>query len=326
MDKNTAAEYLHMGMGTEMAHKAFGKHAGEALQAVAGEARRFEMLLSRFVPGSEIGRINGSAGIKREKLSPDTYKVLSQAAGFSKMFRGLFDVTIGPLADLWDFKNASAIPEEARIRQLLPLVDYSCLELDPRKKTAGLQKTGQSIDLGGIGKGFAGDRFLEIFREYGLTSAFTNIGGNVQTLGNKPDGSPWRVGIRHPRQDGRLLGAVSVTGKAVVTSGDYERYFIDREGKRHHHLLDPVTGHPAESGLISVTVTADSGMTADALSTAMFVGGMEKGLGLLGQIPEAEAVLVDEGLQVYITQGLKDQFQAAAGIKAKVVCERKRAI
>lgn len=319
MSENSTFQSSSFGMGTEMTHKAFGSHAEEALRAVADEAQRLESMLSRFLPESEIGRVNGSAGVKNERLSCETCEVLSRAAAFSNTSRGLFDVTIGPLADLWDYKNASVVPEEARIRQVLPLVNYRDLVLDPRKKTAGLRKAGQSIDLGGIGKGFASDRFMEICVEYGVSSAFTNIGGNVSTLGSKPDGSPWRVGIRHPRQDGRLLGAIAVTGKAVVTSGDYERYFIDREGKRRHHLLDPTTGYPAESGLISVTVVADSAMTADALSTILFVAGMERGLELLRSFPETEAVLVDTGLRVWVTRGLKRCFQSAAGINVRML-------
>ena len=198
---------------------------------------------------------------------------------------------------------------------MLPKVNYSDLVLDPQAGTAMLRKAGQSVDLGGIGKGFASDRFMQIFQEQGILSAFSNIGGNVSTLGNKPDGRPWRVGLRHPRDIG-LLGAVEVTGKAVVTSGDYERFFIDRQGRRFHHILNPLTGYPAESGLVSVSVIADNAMTADALSTAVFVAGLEKGLGLIGQYPQAEAVLVNTELMVYVTRGLRKCFQTAKGTQA----------
>lgn len=135
----------------------------------------------------------------------------------------------------------------------------------------------------------------------------------MSTLGSRPDGSPWRVGIRHPRREG-LLGAAFVSGKAVVTSGDYERYFFDKEGKLFHHLLNPFTGYPAASGLISVTVVEDSAMTADALSTAFFVAGLERGLALLGRYPRAEAVAVDSQMRVFVTRGLRKSFQAVCGI------------
>ncbi|MEM5768134.1 MAG: FAD:protein FMN transferase, partial [Bacillota bacterium] len=300
MDNSAAVEVTHTGMGTEMAHKAFGRHSMKALRAVEKEAQRLERLLSRFLPESNISRINRSAGIKREKISPETCEILSRAIECSVISQGLFDITVGPLADLWDYRHALEPPPRDMIEMVLPLVRYKDLELDTAQKTAGLKNSGQSVDLGGIGKGFAGDRFMEMFQEYGVKSAFSNIGGNVSTLGNKPDGSPWRIGIRHPRLNG-MLGAVAVTGKAVVTSGDYERYFLDKEGRRFHHILNPITGYPAESGLVSVTVVADSAMTADALSTAVFVAGLERGFALIEKYPCAEAVLVDAKLRVYVT-------------------------
>ncbi len=313
MDNDAAVEAMHTGMGTEMVHRAFGRHSMIALRAVENEAQRLERLFSRFLPESDISRINRSAGLKNEKVSSETYEVLSYAKECSNVSQGLFDITIGPLADLWDYKHALEPPTNSKIELVLPLVGYNDLELDAVQKTAGLKSSGHSVDLGGIGKGFASDCFMEIFHEYGVKSAFSNIGGNVSTLGNKPDGSPWRVGIRHPRQNG-LLGAVAITGKAVVTSGDYERFFFDKEGRRFHHILNPITGYPAESGLVSVTVVTDSAMTADALSTAVFVAGLERGLTIIEKYPQAEAVLVDTMLRVYITRGLQKCFQASDGI------------
>jgi thiamine biosynthesis lipoprotein len=323
VNSTAVAQSMNHGMSTVMTHKAFGKHAEESLRAVRDEAVRLEELLSCFIPGSAISRINRSAGMKCEGLSGDTYEVLSRAIEFSRYCQGLFDVTIGPLVTLWNNgKDTCRPPEHSRIRQVLPLVDYTDLLLDPCKKTAGLQRIGQSIDLGGIGKGFAGDKFLEVFKKYGISSAYTNIGGNVAALGTKPDGSPWRVGIQHPRQENSLIGLVSVADKAVVTSGDYQRYFIGNNGKRYHHILDPSTGYPAESGVVSVTIVAESSTVADALSTILFVAGMEKGLELLGRFPGAEAVLVDMDLQVYITAGLMEYFQAREGISVNILNEK----
>lgn len=319
MRQTSVAESEDFGMNTEIIYKVFGENAQEALNSGKGELVRLENRLSHFISGSEINRINESAGIRPVNISNESYQVLSNAIRFSEISEGLFDITIGPLVDLWDYKHAFEAPEEARIQQVLPLVNYCNLVLDPQERTAKLRKSGQTIDLGGIGKGFASDRFIEILKEFGIASAFTNIGGNVSTLGNKPDGSPWCVGIRHPRQDGCLLGSVRVTGKAVVTSGDYERYFIDREGKRWHHILNPTTGYPTESGLISVTIIADSAMTADALSTIVFVAGIERVLELLEAFPGAEAILVDNRQRVYITQGLKDCYQTTVGIHANII-------
>lgn len=301
------------GMGTEMVHEAFGPHAQEALCAVREEAGRLEALLSRFLPDSDICRVNRSAGVRGERLSREAYEVLQRAAAFSRLSHGMFDVTIGPLVDLWDYKHAAEAPDDASMRRILPLVNHHDLLLDPTERTARLRKPGQSIDVGGIAKGYASGRLIDVFRENGVASAYTNIGGNVSTLGCKPDGAPWRVGIRHPRQ-ASLLGAVAVSGQSVVTSGDYERFFVDRQGKRYHHILDPRTGYPAESGLASVTVVCEDAMTADALSTTLFVAGLEAGLELLRGFPEAHAVFVDTGIQVAVTPGLKGYFQAASGI------------
>lgn len=307
------------GMGTEITHCVFGEHAKEALRAVEDEAVQLESLLSCFEPGSEISRINRAAGVRSEPVSPATFEVLAQAAEFSKQCQGLFDVTIGPLVRLWNYKSSTEVPEEARIKQLLPLVGYDHLILNPRAQTAALRIEGQSLDLGGIGKGYASDRFLKTFRSFGISSAFTNIGGGVAVLGRKPDGALWSVGIRHPRQEQGLIGAVSVDGKAVVTSGDYQRYFIDRGGKRRHHILDPRTGFPAESGLISATVVANSATAADALSTILFVAGMEKGLEILRLFPGAGAILVDANLRIYVTANLAELFQTNKGVTAIIL-------
>lgn len=320
MDNMTVEQLTNYGMNTVMSHKAFGKYAKEAIREVCNEAVRLEELLSRFISTSEISKINSSAGIKCEALSSEVYEVLSHAVEFSKCCQGFFDVTIGPLITLWNKeKDICKSPKDLMIKKILPLVDYKDLLLDSYKKTAGLRRIGQSIDLGGIGKGFAGDKFLDIFKKYGVSSAFTNIGGNVVTLGAKPDGSPWKVGVQHPRQENSLIGLVSVTDKAVVTSGDYQLYFICKNGKRYHHILDPSTGYPVEAGLISVTVVTDNSMTADALSTILFISGIEKGFELLRGFCGVEAVFIDSDLQVYITSGLIDCFQPAEGIRVNIL-------
>lgn len=320
MDTRPVAQTTHRAMGTVMTHKAFGLLAEDSLTAVCREVARLEGLLSRFLPDSDISRVNGSAGIRSEKVSLETYDLLSQAEEFSRDFPGCFDLTIGPLVSLWHTgKESLAQPAEASIKQVLPLVNYRDLILNPGKRTAGLRNGGQSLDLGGIGKGFAGDKILEVFRRFGISSAYSNLGGNVVALGAKPDGSPWQIGIQHPRRENGLIGAVSVVSQTVVTSGDYQRYFTDGQGKRHHHILDPTTGYPAESGLISVSIVVDKSVAADTLSTILFVAGMEKGLQFLRGFPNAEAILVDSSLHVYVTQGLRTRFQPEKGVEVTIL-------
>jgi thiamine biosynthesis lipoprotein len=307
-------------MGTVMTHKAFGPLAEDSLTAVCSEVARLEGLLSRFLPDSDISRVNLCAGIKSVKISHETYEVLLEAAEFSRRFAGCFDATIGPLVRLWSSSRESlAQPDDRSIRQVLALVNYRDLLLDPHEMAAGLSKAGQSVDLGGIGKGFAGDKILEVLKRFGISSAYSNLGGNVVTLGAKPDGTAWHIGIQHPRQENRIIGSVSVVGQTVVTSGDYQRYYTDGQGKRHHHILDPTTGYPAASGLISVSIVADRSVVADTLSTIVFVAGMERGLGFIRRLPGTEAILVDSGLNVYVTQGLRYRFRPDNGIAVTIL-------
>ncbi len=314
------AQTTHHAMGTVMTHKAFGAYAEDSLAAVCEEIDHLEGILSRFLPGSEISRINQSAGIKSELVSFETYQVLSKAVELSGNCPGCFDPTIAPLVDVWSTaKETFSPPDPASIRRALPLVNYRDLILDPWEMTAGLKRIGQSIDLGGIGKGYAGDRILEVYRQFGISSACSNLGGNVVTLGAKPDGTPWQVGIRHPRQGNHLIGSVAVVNKTVVTSGDDQRYFIDRQGKRHHHILNPATGYPAASGLVSVSIVSEESLRADVLSTAVFIAGMEQGLEYLKHFPHTEAVFVDFDTQVYITPGLRYHFRAGRGVGVTVL-------
>lgn len=318
MDTDTPFDYTHFGMGTEIAHRAYGENAKTAMLKVEKEAERLESVLSRFVKESDVDRINKNAGIKHTEICSETFDILFRALHISKISNGLFDPSLGPLIDLWNYKHSKEAPENDRIKEALSFVGYSELELDEANMTAGLRKAGRSIDLGGIAKGYASDCFMEVFKKNGVESAFSNIGGNVSTLGLKPDGSPWRVGIRHPRQDG-LIGAVETSGSSVVTSGDYERYFIDSRGRLYHHILNPKTGYPAKSGLISVTVVAESAMDADALSTAVFIAGMEKGLEIMSEYPQAGLIMIDENICVHVTENLKQSFCAFNGVKTKTI-------
>ena len=320
LENRLAARTTHYAMGTVMTHQAFGPYAGDSLEAVVREIDRIEGLFSRFIADSDVSRVNRSAGIKSEKVNFDTCQVLLKAVEFSRNFPGTFDITIAPLVALWNTcKETLATPDESSIRQGLPLVNYGDLILDSWEMTAGLKNAGQSIDLGGIGKGYAADKIVELYQDFGITSAFSNLGGNVVTLGAKPDGSAWQIGIQHPRQENRLIGSVAVINQSVVTSGDYQRYFTDRQGKRRHHILNPATGYPADSGLVSVSIVAEKSLDADALSTLLFVAGKEKGLEILRSIPHTEAILVDSNLRVYGTRGLRYRFQADKGIEVEWV-------
>lgn len=318
--KIVSSQTVQFAMGTVMSHKAYGMLAEEGLGAVCREIEWLENHLSRFIPQSEISTINRSAGVNCEKVSEEVFEVLSRAVEISAVCSMSFDVTIGPLVDLWQIgKDCFSCPEEAAIRQVLELVNYRDLILDPMNRTAGLRKTGQAIDLGAIGKGLAGDKVLEVYKAFGIDSAYSNLGGNVVTLGAKPDGCPWHVGIQHPRRENQLIGSVAVVDRSVVTSGDYQRFSSSPNGKKYHHILNPITGYPVESEVTSATIVSTSSTTADALSTALFITGIEKGIEFLQSFPETEAILMDAEEQVFVTKGLKSTFQPEQGIRVKFV-------
>jgi len=309
-------------MGTVMSHRVYGEHACECLAAIQAEVTRLENLFSRFIPGSDISRVNRSAGIRREPVSRETFDLLSLALGYSTRCDGCFDVTIGPLVDLWRKAKKACCPQDDRsIQKALVLTGYPDLLLDPSDRTAGLARVGQSIDLGGLGKGYAADRVLDVYRDFGITSACSNMGGHVAAIGAKPDGTPWQIGIQHPRRDDALIGAISAVGKSVVTSGDYQRFFKDHNSARYHHILDPFTGYPADSELVSVTIVAESSTDADALSTMVFVAGLQRGMEMLAELPGIEAVCIDRELRAWVTPGLEERFHAVEGVEMQILAK-----
>lgn len=266
------------------------------------EVNRLEKAFSRFLPESDISRINRSAGNHCVPVSDDTFDLLTKSVEFSNRCNGCFDVTIGPLVDVWRAAKLQGFPPSERaIHEAVLLTGYVDLLLDPVNRTAGLARAGQSIDLGGIGKGYAADCLLKVYEQFGIQSACSNMGGHVVTVGTRPNGSHWQIGIQHPRNEDSLAGAVSVAGKSVVTSGDYQRFFTSSGGKRYHHILDPLTGCPADAGLISVTVVSDDSFAADALSTAIFVAGLEQGHDWLAGFPGTDAICIGRDFHIWVT-------------------------
>jgi thiamine biosynthesis lipoprotein len=320
LEEYQIAQETQLAMGTVMAYRIYGANAQACLTAVSAEIERLEKLFSRFNPDSEVSRINRSAGWRCEAVSFTTLQMLRQTLDICAECPGYFDPTIGPLVALWNIGRESfAVPEAAAIWQALSLVDYRSLVLDPVRGTAGLRKSGQSLDLGGIGKGFAADQVMDIFQEYGIRSAYANLGGNVVAWGGRPDGLSWQVGIQHPRMENALIGVVAVQNQVVVTSGDYQRFGCDRQGRRFHHILNPASGYPADSDLLSATVVAENGMPADAYATSLFMAGIEGAARMLHEHPEIEAVLMDHDWLAYATKGLAQRFRPAEGIRVSVL-------
>ena len=297
-------------MGTVISQEVYGANSQKASDEVMAKIKYIEALMTISVPGGDVNKLNENAGKGYVALDPETISVLKSAQKISHLSGGAFDVTVGPLVKAWGIgTDKPQIPTDATLKTLIPLIGYADVHLDEAGNKASLQRTGQIVDLGGIAKGYAGDVAKEIYKRNGAKSAFINLGGNVVVLGNKPDGNAWGIGIQNPRAaTGEVVGVVHVSDKAVVTSGDYQRYF-EKNGKRYCHILDSHTGYPAESGLMGVTIIASSSTEADGLSTAAFVLGLDKGLDLIKRYGQADAIFITTDKKIYVTKGLQGNFQ-----------------
>lgn len=273
--------------------------AEEILFAAENEIRRIDALLDRKNTVSEVYNINRK---KIENISWEMNSVLSAAQEISKRTDGAFDITIAPVMDAWGFYDGEfKVPSDDELKAAMRGVGYkkilmedSMIEMPPDT----------SIDLGGIGKGYASDRVVELLHSSGITSAVISLGGNVHAIGKRKDGNNFNIGITDPHNKEQVIGIIQVSDKAVVASGGYQRYF-ESGGKTYHHIIDSKTGVSAASGLASVTIVADKGILADGLSTAIYVMGLEKGIELWRRSNDFEAVFVLDDGQIYITEGIK---------------------
>lgn len=281
----------------------------KAVEQAAQEFQRINDLAGRF-PGnlsdpqkSDVWRINEMAGKAPVKVSDDTMIMVERALYFAELSGGAFDITIGPVTDLWGIGGAkNHVPTEDELNQVLPLIDYGKIVINKDEKTIFLPDHGMSMDLGGIAKGYATDLAVEKLRAGGIESALVNAGGNVFALGSKPDGSPWKIGLQDPRNSTGVTAIISVTDSAVISSGDYERYF-EEQGIRYHHIIDPASGKPAR-GVMGTTVVTKNSMDGDILSTLVFVLGPEKGLALQKTEQLVEMVFITDEKEIIFSDGL----------------------
>ena len=281
----------------------------KVIEAVAvkafDEIKRIDGLMSRYKEGSEVSLVNKNAGIAPVKVGQELIEVLKEARRVSELSDGAFDVTIGPLSNLWAFdEDKGNIPSPEKIEELKRLVDYKRMKIDDSDSTVYLEKRGMMVDVGGIAKGYALKKAMKVFEDAGIGNVIINAGGNLNLRGTKR-GKPWKIGIQEPRDEKKLLGVLNITDTSVSTSGDYQRYFV-KDGIRYHHILDPKTGSPAK-GLMSMTLTGRNETMTDALSTAVFVLGAEKGVALMKRAG-VEGVIVTEGGKITVSDGLKDVF------------------
>lgn len=291
-------------MDTVMQLTAYGPGADDALAACEQEIYRLEGLLSCQDAEAELARCNAG----QSRVSSETAALVRTALSLSAATGGAYDPTLLPVSRAWGFSTGDyRIPDEAERAALLSMTgaDKVTVTDDAIALSGGAQ-----LDLGGIAKGYAAGRLRAVLQDAGVSSAIVSLGGNIAVIGAKPDGSAWQIGLQDPRAADTYFGVVSVTDACVVTSGSYQRYF-ELDGVRYHHILDPMTGAPAESGLLSVSVVAQDDTAADALSTALFVLGLERGAALYraGGLSFEAVFMTDDG-SIYITPGLADRYRS----------------
>lgn len=318
VDPDTVQESVQViAMDTAMFISTYGRRSTGAAYASEDAIRALEDRLSRTKEDSAVSRLNQAGTLELGEQDGELAPLLDAAARYYRATGGAFDITVAPVVSAWGFTEDSfQVPAQAELDALLERVDGSAVRVEGR--TVSLAP-GQSIDLGGIAKGYAADRLTEVFREYEVPRALARLGGNILAWGDRPDGTPWRIGVQDPARPGEesaFVGVLALTGALAVTSGGYQRCF-EEDGRRYHHIIDPATGYPADSGLTSVTVVADCageqdlpGAMCDAFSTALFVMGEERALEFRRSWTgdPFDLVLVTEDGRVVVTGGAAERF------------------
>jgi FAD:protein FMN transferase len=273
--------------------------ARAAIASALAEIRRIDDLVSTHKPGSVISLVNRDGTDRMVPVGREIFDLLRVAEAISAASGGAFDVTVWPLSHLWDFDSGGMIPSPAELGKNLPAVGYSRLIFNESDSSVGFSGSGMGLDLGAIAKGWAVDCAIGKLEASGIRDAIVDAGGDLRILGSRPGKGFWRIGVQHPRDPGTLLATFELRDTAIVTSGDYERFFIV-SGERYHHILDPATGQPAR-GCRSVTVLAPSAAEADACATAAFVLGPDKGIAFLQDRPGVRGFIVDAGGVIHWT-------------------------
>ena len=304
-------------MDTYMEFTAYGKNSEKAVDAAIEEVQKLDAMLSAENSKSEVYALNEQGNLQ---ATDDLAELILRGKEIYQETDGLFDDTIYPVMKLWGFPTGNYhVPTAAEVQKKLALVDGNKVEIQTRdsdekgrdsKEKANFVTLGadQQIDFGGIAKGYTSSRIMDIYKDNGITSGLVNLGGNVQALGTKTDGTKWKIAVQSPDDTEDYLGILSVQDKAVITSGGYERYF-EQDGVTYHHIIDPKTGYPAESGLVSVTIVSTDGTLADGLSTSLFIMGKEKAADFWREHKDDfDAILMSDDGTLYVTEGLENDF------------------
>jgi thiamine biosynthesis lipoprotein len=303
-------------LGTVCAVNLYGKGSRSVYNEIFSRFREIEERMSINKDGTEIDAINAVAGSAPVRVSEDVFEVIEKSLYYADISDGAFDPSVGVLVKLWGIGSDNArVPAQEEIDAVLPLINYRNVALDAEKRTVFLSQPGMTLDLGGIAKGYAADEAVKIIEKHRIRAALIDLGGNIFVYGMRSGKKSWRIGVQDPlgeRDQG--LGIIEVEGSATfVTSGVYER-FLETGNKRYHHILSTRNGCPINNGLLSVTVIAKTSMDADALSTALFALGYEKGKALAESLATShgvEALFVFEDKTVRGTAGMLERFTLA---------------
>lgn len=296
-------------MDTVMTVTVYGDRAEAAVQTAEEEIKRLDELFSVGNASSDIAGLNENAsGV----ISEETCELIKRSKELYQSTDGALNIAVYPLMEAWGFTSGEyRVPEQKEIDAILTCMDVD--EISCNEDTGEvILPEGMGIDLGAIAKGYTSARLMDVFASYDVISAIVSLGGNVQALGNKPDGTGWRVAVEDPfsEEGDSYAGILEIKNQAVITSGAYERYF-EQEGKRYHHIIDPATGYPAKNGLASVTIISGDGTLADALSTALFVMGKDRALSYWKEhADEFDVILIEDNGDMTITEGLQDCFSS----------------
>lgn len=280
--------------------------ANEAINAATKEMDRLENMLSATIEASEVTMINNNAGIEPVKVSHETFEVIEKSLYYSEATKGKFDITIAPLLKVYNWREGDQTKEkplQGDIEEAKKLVNYKNVLIDKENSTVFLKHVGMEIDLGGIAKGYIIDKAVDILKDFQLEYGYVNAGGDIRFLGTKADGSPWRIGVDNPRGEGNIA-IVPVEGKSIVTSGDYERFFLTEEGERIHHIIDPHTGTSAKFAQ-SVTVLGENATIADILSTSLFMFPAEESINL-AKLFGVEVLIISIDGEIDMTEGMEN--------------------
>ena len=302
--------YYNLGTINEITLYDVNKKTGEKILEECGSILMdIDNKMSNTIKSSDVSKINKNAGKAYTKVSKDTYYVIKKSIEFSNISNDTFDISVGPLIDLWSIGTDNAkVPNKEEIENILPLVDYSKILLNDENLSVKLSEENMKIDLGGIAKGYAADKIYDYLKSQNIKSAIINLGGNILTLGSKNNDQPFSIGIQDPTMPrGNSIGNIKVTNKSVVTSGIYERY-IEKDNKIYHHMLNPHTGYPFENNLNSVTIVSDESIICDALSTTTFGLGLDNGMKLIESLDNVDAIFITKDKKIYLSSNLKDKF------------------